>query len=208
MTNSTVALHAKAIRPVMLTASAAAIAAALWAGLAMAQDQKVTVSHGISTFGALKLPADFPHLPYVNPNAPKGGEISQWAPGTFDSVNPYTIKGVPVALGSIFYESVLTGTADEIGASYCLLCETMEYPEDRSWVIFNLRKDVTFSDGTPMTAEDVLFSYELFRDKGIAEFRSVFNEKFQSAEMLDPYPSNSPLPPARRFVTCRQPLAA
>ncbi len=187
MTNSTVAPHAKAIRPVMLTASAAAIAAALWAGLAMAQDQKVTVSHGISTFGALKLPADFPHLPYVNPNAPKGGEISQWAPGTFDSVNPYTIKGVPVALGSIFYESVLTGTADEIGASYCLLCETMEYPEDRSWVIFNLRKDVTFSDGTPMTAEDVLFSYELFRDKGIAEFRSVFNEKFQSAEMLDPY---------------------
>ena len=154
---------------------------------ARAEEPKVIVAHGISTFGALKLPADFKHLPYVNPDAPKGGEISQWAPGTFDSVNPYTIKGAPVALGQIFYESILSGTADEIGAAYCRLCETMEYPEDRSWVIFNLRKDVTFSDGSPMTAEDVVFSYELFRDKGIAEFRAVFNEKFQSVEALDPY---------------------
>ncbi|NEY89891.1 extracellular solute-binding protein [Tabrizicola oligotrophica] len=163
------------------------IALAGLAGQARAEEPAVIVSHGISTFGELKLPADFPHLPYVNPKAPKGGEISQWAPGTFDSVNPYTIKGVPVALGQIFFESILSGTADEIGAAYCKLCETMEYPEDRSWVIFNLRKDVTFSDGTPMTAEDVVFSYELFRDKGIAEFRSVFNEKFQSVEALDPY---------------------
>lgn len=154
---------------------------------ARADEAKTIVAHGISTFGALKLPADFKYLPYVNPDAPKGGEISQWAPGTFDSVNPYTIKGAPVQLGSIFYESILTGTADEIGAAYCKLCETMEYPEDRSWVIFNLRHDVTFSDGTPMTAEDVVFSYELFRDKGIAEFRSVFNQKFQSVEALDPY---------------------
>lgn len=180
---------ARTARNVTAIASAALIGltASLWPAAARAEDPKVIVSHGISTFGALKLPADFPHLPYVNPEAPKGGEISQWAPGTFDSVNPYTIKGAPVALGSIFYESILAGTADEIGAAYCLLCETMEYPEDRSWVIFNLRKDVRFSDGTPMTAEDVVFSYELFRDKGIAEFRAVFNEKFQSVEALDPY---------------------
>jgi microcin C transport system substrate-binding protein len=171
----------------IVTAGLVGLAATLWAVQSRAADQPVIVAHGISTFGALKLPADFPHLPYVNPNAPKGGEISQWAPGTFDSVNPYTIKGAPVALGQIFYESILSGTADEVGAAYCKLCETMEYPEDRSWVIFNLRKDVTFSDGSPMTAEDVVFSYELFRDKGIAEFRSVFNEKFQSVEALDPY---------------------
>ena len=159
----------------------------LAAPMVRAEEPKIIVAHGISTFGALKLPADFKHLPYVNPDAPKGGEISQWAPGTFDSVNPYTIKGAPVALGQIFYESILSGTADEIGAAYCRLCETMEYPEDRSWVIFNLRKDVTFSDGSPMTAEDVVFSYELFRDKGIAEFRAVFNEKFEKVEALDPY---------------------
>ncbi len=171
----------------LMTAGFIGILAVLTVAQARAEDAKITVAHGISTFGALKLPADFKHLPYVNPEAPKGGEISQWAPGTFDSVNPYTIKGAPVSLASIFYESILSGTADEIGASYCKLCETMEYPEDRSWVIFNLRHDVTFSDGTPMTADDVVFSYELFRDKGIAEFRSVFNQKFQSVEALDPY---------------------
>ena len=171
----------------LATAGLLGLTAMLWANQMRADDTNVTVAHGISTFGALNLPADFPHLPYINPNAPKGGEISQWAPGTFDSVNPYTIKGAPVALGSIFYETILQTTADEIGAAYCKLCETMEYPEDRSWVIFNLRHDVTFSDGSPMTADDVVFSYELFRDKGIAEFRSVFNDKFKSVEALAPY---------------------
>jgi microcin C transport system substrate-binding protein len=160
---------------------------ALAAVVLPARAETVITSHGISTFGDLALPADFKYLPYVNPDAPKGGEISQWAPGTFDSFNPYTIQGNAAALSSIFYESILSGTLDDISAAYCLLCETMEYPEDRSWVIFNLRKDVTFSDGSPMTADDVLFSYELFRDKGIPEYRSVANEKFQSVEVLDPY---------------------
>lgn len=154
---------------------------------ARAQDQKVIVDHGISTFGTLKYPADFKHLDYVNPDAPKGGEIAEWAYGTFDSVNMYSIKGNPASSGTTPYESILAGTGDEIGASYCLLCETMEYPEDRSWVIFNLRHDVKFSDGSPMTAEDVLFSYNLFREKGIPEFRSIFNDQFKSAEVLDPY---------------------
>ena len=152
-----------------------------------ARAETMVKSHGISTFGDLKLPADFKYLPYVNPDAPKGGDISQWSPGSFDSFNPYAIAGNAAALSSIFYESILSGTSDDVSAAYCLLCETMEYPEDRSSVIFNLRKDVTFSDGSPMTAEDVLFSYELFRDKGIPEFRSVANAKFQSVEVLDPY---------------------
>ncbi len=169
-----------------LGAGALIIGLAGFASMVSAQDA-VIKSHGISTFGELGYAADFPHLTYVNPDAPKGGEISQWAPGTFDSLNLYSVKGVAAALSTVPFETILAGTADEVGASYCFMCETMEYPEDRSWVIFNLRKDVTFSDGTPMTAEDVVFSYELFRDKGIAEFRSVFNEKFQSAEVLDPY---------------------
>jgi microcin C transport system substrate-binding protein len=164
-----------------------ALILALGATTLAARGETVIVSHGISTFGDLALPADFTHLPYVNPDAPKGGEISQWAPGSFDSFNPYTIQGNAAALSSVFYESILQGTADDVSAAYCLLCTTMEYPEDRSWVIFNLRQDVTFSDGTPFTAEDVLFSYELFRDKGIPEFRSVANAKFQSVEILDPY---------------------
>ena len=84
-------------------------------------------------------------------------------------------------------ESILTGTADEIGASYCLLCSTMEYPEDRSWVIFNLRPEARFSDGTPLTAQDVLFSFETFRTKGLTDFRTVFNEYVKAAEVLDPH---------------------
>jgi len=164
-----------------------ALIAALAAFALPVRAETVIKSHGISTFGDLALPADFTHLPYVNPDAPKGGEMSQWAPGSFDSFNPYAIAGNPAALASIFYESILSGTADDVSAAYCLLCETMEYPEDRSWVIFNLRQDVKFSDGSPMTAEDVLFSYELFRDKGIPEYRSVANAKFQSVEVLDPY---------------------
>ncbi|MFM7443500.1 MAG: ABC transporter substrate-binding protein, partial [Tabrizicola sp.] len=173
--------------PVGRLVAAGTLILALAALAIPAKAETIIKSHGISTFGDLALPADFTHLPYVNPNAPKGGEISQWAPGSFDSFNPYTIAGNSAALASIFYESILTGTLDDVSAAYCLLCETMEYPEDRSWVIFNLRKDVTFSDGSPFTAEDVLFSYEIFRDKGIPEFRAVANEKFQSVEILDPY---------------------
>ena len=170
-----------------LTASLLAITAALFAYGARAEDAKVITAIGISTFGDLHYKPDFPHLDYVNPDAPKGGEISEWAPGTFDTMNPYTVKGVAGALSSMSYESVLTGTADEIGASYCLICSTMEYPEDRSWVIFNLRPEATFSDGTPLTADDVLFSFELFRTKGLSDFRKVFNEQVDSAEVLDPH---------------------
>ena len=178
----------RGVGPVVATLWATgAVILALAAQAVAARAETVITSHGISTFGDLRLPADFPYLPYVNPDAPKGGEMSQWSPGSFDSFNPYSLQGTAGALASIFYESILSGTADDVSASYCLLCTTMEYPEDRSWVIFNLRKDVTFSDGTPMTAEDVLFSYELFRDKGIPEYRSVANAKFKSVEVLDPY---------------------
>ncbi len=187
-TDKRVAARAKAARPALGSMIATgSLILALAAVAIPARAETVIKSHGISTFGDLPLPADFTHLPYVNPDAPKGGEISQWSPGSFDSFNPYTIQGNQAALASIFYESILTGTLDDVSAAYCLLCETMEYPEDRSWVIFNLRKDVTFSDGTPFTAEDVLFSHNLFAEKGIPEYRSVANQKFQSVEVLDPY---------------------
>lgn len=168
-----------------LVAGLLALTAAVFAQAARAEDATVITAHGISTFGDLKYPADFKHLDYVNPDAPKGGEISEWAPGTFDSMNPFSVKGVAGALSSMSYESILTGTADEIGASYCLICSTLEYPEDRSWVIFNLRPEAKFSDGSPLTAEDVLFSFETFRTKGLSDFRKVFNEQVEGAEVLD-----------------------
>ncbi len=143
-------------------------------------------SHGISTFGELKYPADFKRLDYVNPDAPKGGEISEWAFGSFDSMHPYTAKGRAGRLSSIFFESLLTGTADEIGASYGLLAESLEYPEDRSMVIFNLRPEARFSDGSPLTAEDVKFSYELLRDKGLSSFRVQLAKQVENVEIINP----------------------
>ncbi|MDO5606318.1 MAG: extracellular solute-binding protein [Paracoccus sp. (in: a-proteobacteria)] len=147
----------------------------------------VTVSHAIAIFGEPALPADFEHLPYVNPDAPKGGEISIAFGGGFDSFNPYTVKGRAEAMSNIMIEDLMTGTADEIGTAYCLICETIEYPASRDWVIFNLRPEARFSDGSAVTADDVLFSYETLRDKGLSSFRRVFAQSVAGAEVLDTY---------------------
>ncbi|MBN2907589.1 MAG: ABC transporter substrate-binding protein [Rhodobacteraceae bacterium] len=176
--------HAPVNLRVLLTAWAVLLALVLGVAQARAQEG-VSVSHGISTFGALKYPADFTHLDYVNPDAPKGGEISIWAFGSFDSMNPYTTKGRAGGLASVFFESLLAGTADEIGAAYGLLAESIEYPADRSWVIFTLRPEARFSDGTPVTAQDVVFSHDLFRDKGLPSFRAVLRQQVERAEALD-----------------------
>ncbi len=152
-----------------------------------ARAEETITAHGISTFGDLKYPADFKHLDYVNPDAPKGGEISEWTSGGFDSMNPFSIKGRGGALSSSMLETVLEGTADEIGAAYCLLCSTLEYPADRSWVIFNLRPEAKFSDGSPLTAEDVAFSFETFLAKGLTDFRTVMAAKVEKVEVLGPH---------------------
>ncbi|KGB81148.1 peptide ABC transporter substrate-binding protein [Rhodovulum sp. NI22] len=169
-----------------LAATVLALMLLMTALAARAQDGVIT-SHGISTFGDLKYPADFPHLDYVNPEAPKGGEISIWGFGAFDSMNPFSTKGRAEGLSSLPYESLLAGTADETSASYGLLAESLEYPEDRRWVIFNLRPEARFSDGSPLTAEDVVFSYELFRAKGLPSYRAVLARQVESAEVLGPH---------------------
>ncbi len=161
------------------------LALGLAAGAARAQDDLI-VSHGISTFGDLRYGPDFEHFDYVNPDAPQGGEMSfGWSTGSFDSMHPFTREGRGAVLSSIFFEDMLEGNAEEIGALYCLLCETMAYPEDRSFVIFTIREEARFSDGTPVTADDALFSYEILRDEGLASFRASIPLTIASAEVLD-----------------------
>ncbi|WP_284164575.1 extracellular solute-binding protein [Frigidibacter sp. SD6-1] len=147
----------------------------------------VITSHGYSSFGELKYAADFDHLDYVNPDAPKGGEISIWAQGNFDSFNQYAMEGVAAALNTIGGESILTSTADDPYGAYCFLCTTLEYPEDISFVTFNLRDDVKFSDGSPVTAEDIAFSFNLFLEQGISEFRVARQGWLERVEIDGPH---------------------
>jgi microcin C transport system substrate-binding protein len=163
-----------------LALAALAAPAALWA-------EDTITSYAITTFGdPPKLPADFKHYDYVNPDAPKGGEMSEATYGTFDQFNPYTVKGTAAALSSIGYESMMEGTADEVGTLYCLLCQSLEYPKDKAWVIFTLRPNITFSDGSPMTAADVAFTTGLFRDQGLVSFQAVLTKFLDKVEVIDP----------------------
>ncbi len=153
---------------------------------AVARAETIVRTHGVSTFGELKYPADFEHLDYVNPNAPKGGELSfSWSSGSFDSMHPYTRKGRSAVLASIFFETMLEATADVVGESYCLLCESIEYPESKEWAIFAIRPEARFSDGTPVTADDALFSFEILRDEGLPSFRASIVKTIAGAEVLD-----------------------
>ena len=142
-------------------------------------------SHGISSFGNLKYSKDFSHLEYVNPNAPKSGEISTWAFGTFDSLNRYIVKGNAAGSGNIFIETLMTETADEPDSMYGLLAESIEYPEDKSFAIFNLRPEAQFSDGSQVTASDVVFSHNILLEKGIPSLKQLFADII-SVEALSP----------------------
>ena len=146
-------------------------------------DEKITKSHGFNFFGELSYPEDFPHLKYVNKDAPKGGDISIWSMGTFDSMNPYTRKGRSGALASAPFESLLDGTADEVGSLYGLLAENIEYPEDQSWVIFNIREEALFSDGTPVTADDVKFTFQLFLEQGLASYKAILEQTVKDTQV-------------------------
>ncbi|MYD78079.1 MAG: ABC transporter substrate-binding protein, partial [Gammaproteobacteria bacterium] len=115
-------------------------------------------AHGIAMHGELKYGPDFQHFDYVNPNAPKGGMLRTAARGTFDSFHGHIPKGNAVSTRSI--ETLLTTSDDEAFSEYGLIAESLEVPEDRSWVIFNLRQEARWHDGEPITADDVVWSFE------------------------------------------------
>lgn len=131
-------------------------------------------THGIALHGQPKYGPDFQHFDYVNPNAPKGGEGRFAAIGSFDTFNPFNIKGQAAAgIGQLF-ETLLTGSADEPFSEYGLIAESVEVPEDRRSVTFNLRPQARFHDGSPITADDVLFSFETLKTKGSPFFRLYY----------------------------------
>ena len=135
----------------------------------------------IAMHGAPKHPPGFAHFPYVNPDAPKGGRLVLGTLGTFDSLNPFIIKGVtPGDLREYVYESLMTRSGDEPFTLYGLIAESVEVPEDRSSITFHLRAEARFSDGAPITPEDVLFSHEVLKEKGWPYHRSHYAKVAQA----------------------------
>lgn len=150
----------------------------------------ISESHGYAQFGMLKYPASFTHFDWVNPDAPKGGTLRVMAYGTFDTLNPYSFKGSSPSAApnflqygvSEFNEPLMAGTGsydpsgDEPASSYGLIAKSVEYSEDRSWVVFNLRQEARFHDGQPITAFDVAFSYRTLVKDGHPQYRTTLQE--------------------------------
>ncbi len=157
--------------------------AALAPAIARAQPA-TTIGHGIAIHGTPGYPADAKHLAFANPDAPKGGTLRDASHGTFDSLNPFILKGTSVNLLSTVYETLAVQALDEPATGYCLLAETIEVPEDRAWAIFSLRPQARWHDGRPVTADDVVFSFDTLKEKGSPTY-SVYWQNVKSAEKLD-----------------------
>src|SRR6202040_2898478 len=143
-------------------------------------------SYAIAMHGAPALPTDFTHMPYANPDAPKGGRLVEGILGTFDSLNPLIVRGLAVQqIRGYVVESLMTRGNDEAFTLYGLLAKSVETDEARSYVTFRLDPKARFSDGQKVTADDVLFSWELLRDKGRPNHRQYYS-KVEKAEALNP----------------------
>ena len=158
-------------------AAGALAAASLLAALALGSAQAMAApAHGIAMHGAPKYGPDFQHLDYVNPDAPKGGELRRAVTGTFDNLNPFIIKGVVAQGRHHVFESLLKRTWDEPFSLYGLIAETVEVPDDRSSVTFTLRPKARFHDGSPITVDDVIFSWETLKEQGRPNHRLYYNK--------------------------------
>jgi peptide/nickel transport system substrate-binding protein len=140
--------------------------------------------HAIAMHGAPAWPEGFTRLPYANPNAPKGGRLVQGVLGTFDSLNPFIVKGIaPPAIRNYVVESLMARGYDEPFTLYGLIARRVETDAERSYVTFHLDPAAKFSDGAPVTAEDVIFSWQLLRDKGRPNHRTYY-AKVAKAEAI------------------------
>ncbi|MBL0406486.1 ABC transporter substrate-binding protein [Microvirga aerilata] len=146
-----------------------------------------TLRHGIAMHGEPALKPGFEHLPYANPQAPKGGRITLALQGTFDSLNPLIVLGVaPDVVPRYVLQSLMLRSTDEPFTIYGLIARSVEMPDDRSSITFNLDPKARFSDGHPLTAEDVRFTFEALKKHGKPFHRSSFGQ-VKSVEILDPH---------------------
>jgi len=149
---------------------------------ALAQ-QKVVKSHAVSLYGDVKYGPDFKHFDYVNPDAPKGGTVRLGTMGTYDSLNPFILKGVTSSGIGLLFEALTYQSADEPFTEYGLLAESIEIPEDRSWAAFTLRKEARWHDGTPVTSDDVIFSFKMLTEKGAPLWRYYYQDVVKAEKL-------------------------
>lgn len=172
-----------------LPVSVAAVVAAVVLTPVAAASEEVPAVHGIAMHGTPALPEDFAHLPYVNPDAPKGGSITHGFLGSFDSMNQYIVQGgtssargiQDVELGNLVIESLMVRNENEPFSLYGLIAESVRLPDSRDWIEFTLNPAARFSDGKPVTVDDVIFTIELLRDKG----RPVYRERYRRIERIE-----------------------
>ena len=184
--------------PMRAIPAALTMAVVLALGVAPANAQQgVRVAHGIAIHGEPEYPADFNHLKYVNPHAPKGGTVRLSAFGTYDSLNPYILKGQPAAgLGNVF-ERLMDRTLDEANTEYALIAQSIETPPDRSWAEFTLDPNARWHDGKPITAEDVIWTFETIKTKGHPFYRAYTPMSFRPRKLVRARSSS----PSRRART-------
>ena len=143
--------------------------------LGMTLDATAAAQHAQTLYGeAPKYPANFQHFDYVNPEAPKGGTLRQAGFGGFDSLNPFINKGVAADEISLVYDTLTRRSLDEPFSEYGLLAQSIERAPDNSWVRFTLRPEARFHDGTPVTAADVVFSFETLMKDGAPQYRTYY----------------------------------
>jgi microcin C transport system substrate-binding protein len=133
-------------------------------------------SHGLSLFGDLKYGPDFKHFEYANPDAPKGGSMRLSAIGTFDNLNPYIVRGISAAGMGQTFDTLMMPSEDEPGSEYGLVAESAELAEDRLSVLYTLRREARFHDGSPITPEDVIWTFNTLREKGQPMYRSYYGD--------------------------------
>ncbi len=176
------------MRPMLKLSLALLVTIMLWGhttSQAAEQETKTGTStgpmHAIALHGTPKYPADFKNVEYVNPNAPKGGTIKQHAIGTFDSLNPFIVKGSPAAgmnylRSGLVYESLMQNAWDEPFTLYGVIAETIEIAADKSWVRFKIRDEAKWHDGVPITAHDVIWTFETLTQKGQPFFKAYWQD--------------------------------
>jgi microcin C transport system substrate-binding protein len=142
--------------------------------------------HGLALFGDLKYPAGFQHFDYVNPAAPKGGSVKYAATGTFDTLNPFTLKGQPAAGVGVMFDTLMTPSEDEPSSTYGLIAESVEVANDKASVVYNLRPQARFWDGSPITPEDVIWTFDTLKAKGHPRWRLYYADVLK-AEKTGPH---------------------